>query len=60
MDFHDIPTGFGMTLAKNEPAMKSYAALPENKKLAILKQAHEVRSKQEMHALVERIAKHGD
>ena len=56
MDFYNIPIGFGMALAMNEPAMNVYAAMTEDPKQAILRKTHHVRSEQEMHALVATLA----
>ncbi len=56
MDFYKVPIGFGMALAVNEPAMNAYSAMTEEQKQAILNKAHNVRSEQEMHDLVARLA----
>ncbi len=56
MDFYKVPIGFGMALAVNEPAMKAYSAMTEDEKQAILNKAHNVRSEQEMHDLVNSLA----
>lgn len=56
MDFGTVPIGFGMALAMNEPAMEAYAAMTEQQKQAILVQAHNARSKQEMQRIVESLA----
>ena len=56
MDFYKVPIGFGMALAVNEPAMNAYAAMTEEQKQAIINKAHNVRSEQEMHDLVNSLA----
>ena len=56
MDFYKVPIGFGMALAMNQPAMNAYAAMTEQQKQAILNKAHNVRSEQEMYALVAKLA----
>ena len=52
MDFYKVPIGFGMALAMNQPAMDAYAAMTEGQKQDVLDRAHNVRSEQEMQALV--------
>lgn len=52
MDFCKIPIGFGMALAMNPPAMNAYAAMTGEQKQAILNKAHNARSEQEMHRIV--------
>ena len=52
MDFYQVPIGFGMELAMNPPALNAYSTMTEEQKQAILSKAHNVRSEQEMHALV--------
>ena len=57
MDFYKIPIGFGMALAMNPTAMNAYSAMTEDQKQAILSQAHNARSEQEMSRIVNGIAK---
>ncbi len=57
MDFYKVPIGFGMALAMNQPAMNAYAAMTEEQKQAILDKAHNARSEQEMHQIVNGIVK---
>lgn len=52
MDFYKVPIGFGMALAMNEPALNAYSAMTEDQNQAILNKAHNARSEQEMHDLV--------
>ena len=56
MDSGNVPIGFGLALAMNEPAINAYAAMTEPQKQNILNQAHQARSKKEMQALVAAIA----
>ena len=57
MDFYEVPIGFGMALAMNQPAMNAYAAMTEAQKQAVLSKAHNARSQQEMHEIVNSIVK---
>ncbi|MGN1420820.1 MAG: hypothetical protein ACI4XC_04855 [Eubacterium sp.] len=52
MDKIDLPLGFGMALAQNEPAMKRFEMLSESQKAEIISKSHSVNSKQEMQNLV--------
>ena len=56
MDFYNIPIGFGMALAANQPALAAYAAMLESEKHDILTRAQNVRSEQEMIQLVAELA----
>ena len=53
MDYSSLPIGFGMALAMNEPALNAYAAMTEQQKQAVLRKAHNARSRQEMQSIVE-------
>ena len=53
MDFTEVPMGFGMALAMNEPALNAYAAMTEQQKQAVLTKAHNARSREEMQRIVE-------
>ncbi len=57
MDFYKVPLGFGMALAMNANALNAYSALSEQQKQAILETAHNARSEQEMHQIVNSIIK---
>ncbi len=57
MDINQVPIGFSMVLAMNQSAMNAYAAMTEQQKQEVLTRAHNVRSKQEMEHIVNRIAK---
>ncbi len=56
MDFYNIPIGFGLALSSNTAAMNRYAHLTEGQKNDIINRAHNVRSEQEMYALVADLA----
>jgi len=57
MDFYKVPIGFGMALAMNSDALNAYSAMTEAQKQAILNKAHNARSEQEMHQIVDGIIK---
>lgn len=52
MQKFDLPLGFGMALAQNEPAMKKFTSMTDHEKQAIIQKTHNVSSKAEMNALV--------
>lgn len=52
MDQLELPLGFGMALAQNEPAMKRFESYSEAEKQAIIQKTHGITSKQEMRAFV--------
>jgi len=56
MDFTTVPIGFGLALSANTAAMNRYAHLSEQQKQEIINKAHNVRSEQEMYALVAKLA----
>ena len=57
MDYYQVPIGFGMALARNPRALNAYSAMTEQQKQAVLSQAHSARSEQEMHRIVNGLAK---
>ncbi len=57
MDFYKVPIGFGLALAMNPPALNAYSAMTEDQKQAILNKAHNARSEQEMHRIIDSIAR---
>lgn len=59
MDFKQVPIGFGLALSANTAAMNRYAQLEETEKQDILNKAHNVRSEEEMYALVATLANGG-
>ncbi|MBP3683673.1 MAG: hypothetical protein J6J12_01750 [Oscillospiraceae bacterium] len=56
MDFYKVPIGFGMALAMNPVTLNAYSAMTEQQKQAILNKAHNARSEQEMHQIVDGLA----
>ena len=56
MDFYKVPIGFGLALSANTAAMNRYAQMTESQKQEILNKARNVRSEQEMYALVATLA----
>ena len=57
MDYYKVPIGFGMALAMNPNALNAYSAMTDDQKQAILDKAHNARSEQEMHQIVNSIGK---
>ena len=57
MDFYEVPIGFGMALAMNEPAMAAYAAMTDSQKQVILDKAQNAQSEHEMRQIVDSIAR---
>ena len=55
MDFYKVPLGFGMALSMNPQALNAYSALSDEEKQALLDKAHNARSEQEMHQIVNSI-----
>ena len=55
----ELPIGFAMALAMNEPAMKKFEALSLAEKESIIQQTHNVKSRNEMQKLVMSIAAGG-
>lgn len=58
--FTDIPLGFGMALAMNEPAMRGYAGLSETEKEHIILRCKDAKSKDEMQRIVDSLAPGGN
>ena len=56
MDFYQVPIGFGLALSSNTAAMNRYAHLTESQKQDIINKAHNIRSEEEMYALVANLA----
>ena len=55
MDEQELPLGLGMALAQRPEAMERFALLPEAERQALIQGAHQVRSRQEMQAYVEKL-----
>lgn len=56
MEFDELPVGFGMALAMNPPAWNTYSAMSDGEKQTILKKVRSVRSKEQMHRIVNSLA----
>ena len=52
----ELPIGFAMALAMNEPAMKKFEALSPAEKESIIRQTRSIKSRNEMQHLVMSIA----
>ena len=57
MDYYQVPTGFGMALARNPQALNAYSAMTGEQQQAILSQVHKAGSEQEMNRIVNALAK---
>jgi uncharacterized protein YdeI (YjbR/CyaY-like superfamily) len=57
MNYYQVPIGFGMALARNPQALNAYSAMTAEQQQAILSQAHNARSEQEMNQIVNNLAK---
>lgn len=57
MDFYKVPLGFGMALAMNANALKTYSSMTEQQKQEVLNKAHNARSEREMHDIVNSLVK---
>lgn len=55
-----LPMGFGMALAMNEPAMRGYAGLTEAQKEEIIMRCKDVKTKAQMQQIVDSLAPHTD
>ena len=60
MDIKSLPLGFGMALAQNEAAMKTFESFSEAEKEAIVQRTHQVNSKREMRSFVASLAGKGE
>lgn len=49
---NDLPIGFAMALAENEPALRRFAGLADDTRQQIVTQARQARSREEMRAIV--------
>ena len=56
MDFYKVPLGFGMALSRNPDALNAYSAMTEEQQQVVLAKAHNARSEEEMHRIVNSIA----
>ena len=55
MNGPQMPMGLGMALAENMQAMPYFAALPDQKKQAVIDHTHQIQSKQEMRQFVQEL-----
>lgn len=58
--FTELPLGFGMSLAMNEPAMQGYARLTETEKEHLILRCKDARSKDEMEKIVDSLVPRGN
>lgn len=58
--FTGLPLGFGMALAMNEPAMRSYAGLSETEREHIIMKCRDANSKEEMQKIVDSLVPDGN
>lgn len=58
--FTELPLGFGMALAMNEPAMMGYAGLTETEKEHIIMRCKDAKSKDEMRQIVDSLVPDGN
>lgn len=55
VDGNDIPLGMGVAFAQDLSALGVFAELPQEKKLALIERAREIKKPEEMSALVSSI-----
>ena len=55
MDYQDMPQGLGVALARHPHAMERFGSMTEAERQSIVSSAQQVRSEQEMQALVDRL-----
>jgi len=58
--FTAVPMGFGMALAMNEPAMRTYAQMTEAEREHVIMKCKDARSKEEMRRIVEDMVPDGN
>lgn len=58
--FNEVPLGFGMALAMNEPALRGYAGLTETEKEHIIMRCRDAKSKDEMQKIVDSLVPDGN
>ena len=54
----ELPSGFGMSPAMNEPVMRGYAALTESQKEELILQCKDARTKGQMQKIVDSLVPH--
>ena len=55
MDYQDMPQGLGVALARHPNAMERFGSMTEAERQSVISSAQQVRSEQEMQALVDRL-----
>ncbi len=53
----ELPLGLGLAMTQRPEAMERFAALPERERKAVVEQARNARTKQEMQVCVDRLMK---
>lgn len=56
----ELPMGFGMALAMNEPAMKGYAGLTESEKEDLILRCRDAKTKEDMQRIVDSLVQDTD
>ena len=56
----ELPMGFGLALAMNEPAMKGYAGLTESEKEDLILRCRDAKTKEEMQRIVDSLVQDTD
>ena len=54
----DLHLGLGMALAQRSEAMQQFCALTDEEQRMVINHTHQIHSKQEMQAYVDRLAEH--
>lgn len=57
MKYDQLPMGFGMALAMNPLALNAYSSLSEEQKETLVNRARSVTSREEMHKIINDLAK---
>lgn len=57
MHYFQVPIGFGMALARNPRALNTYSAMTPEQQQAILNQAHNALSEQDMNRIINTLAR---
>ena len=53
---NDLPIGFTMALAENEPALRRFVGLADEARQQIVTQARQARSREEMQSIINSLA----
>ena len=57
MHYFQVPIGFGMALARNPRALNTYSAMTPEQQQAVLNQAHNAGSQQDMNRIINTLAR---